>query len=721
MTKRALEAIFSPRSIAVIGASRRRDSIGFALLHNLVMSEFEGSIFPVNPSADSIHSLKAYPSISAVPDPVDLAVIIVPRDAVVGVVEECGRAGVKGLVVITAGFAETGEEGAAAERTLKEAVRKAGMRMIGPNCMGVINADAAVSMNATFAPTPAGRGSIGFVSQSGALGVAVLNAAADLGVGFTQFASIGNKADVSGNDLLEYWEDDESTHVICMYLESFGAPRRFAELAKRVSRKKPILIVKSGRTEEGARAASSHTGALAGRDITVSTFFAQCGVLRAGTIEELFGVARALDVCKHPAGNRVAILTNAGGPAIMATDSIVNRGLEIAELAAATRERLASSLPPEASVANPVDMIASAAAVDYGRSLEILLEDEGVDMVLVINVKPLLGNPIDVMKEIGKVVDRGVEKPVLSVMMATEDFYDEVKRTPNLPPVYRFPEQAATALAQLDRYARWCRRPQPEAEFAYEVDDGAVEELLDGAEDGYLPTRDAFRILEFYGIPVVPWRWVESGAGMTEVTGEAVAAAAAEIGFPVAIKAGAAGLVHKSDLGAVRLGIEDESQAVQVVGEIEEALGWANLEASGFLVQRMASKGHELLFGISTDPRFGPLLGFGLGGRYVEVFGDVRFGVPPLSETEAGELVRSIRAFPLLEGVRGEPASDLEVLEEVLVRVGQLAHRHPRIVELDINPFLASPNRADAMAVDVRVRVAAPESPESPATARSTA
>ncbi|MCP4203024.1 MAG: GNAT family N-acetyltransferase, partial [bacterium] len=696
MTGRPLEAIFSPRSIAVIGASRRRDSIGFSLLHNLVVSEFQGSIFPVNPSAESIHSLKAYPSIASVPDRVDLAVVVVPRDAVIGVVEDCGRAGVKGLVVITAGFAETGAEGTAAERALATAVRKHGMRMIGPNCMGIINADPAVSMNATFAPTPAGRGSIGFVSQSGALGVAILNAASDLGIGFTQFASIGNKADVSGNDLLEHWENDPDTHVVCMYLESFGGPRRFVELAKRVSRKKPILIVKSGRTEEGARAASSHTGALAGRDITVSTFLAQCGVLRAGTIDELFAVARALDLCKLPAGNRVAILTNAGGPAIMATDSVVNRGLEMAELSLGTREGLAASLPKEASVANPVDMIASAGAEDYARSLEILLADDGVDMVLAINVKPLLGNPIDVLNAIAAVIDRGVDKPVLSVMMATEDFYDEVKKTPDLPPVYRFPEQAATALAQLDRYARWCRRPQT-APPVYPVDDAQVSEVLSATTEGYLPNADAFRVLELYGIPVTPRRWVAEAS--------AVAAAAAEIGFPVAIKAEAEGLVHKSDVGAVRLDVEDANEAARTVDEIAEALERAGLEPSGYLVQRMAGSGHELLFGISTDPRFGPLLAFGLGGRYVEVFGDVAFGVPPLSESEADELLRRIRAFPLLEGVRGEPPADLDVLREVLMRVGQLAHCHPRVVELDINPFVASPDRDGAVALDVRIRV----------------
>jgi acyl-CoA synthetase (NDP forming) len=338
----SLDPIFSPRSVAVVGASRRRDSIGFALLHNLVIEEFEGSIFPVNPSATSIHSLKAYSSIGAIPDPVDLAVIAVPRDAVQGVVEECLARDVRGLVVVTAGFSETGPEGARLEDELRATVRAGGVRMIGPNCMGVLNTDPDVRLNATFAPTPAQQGTIGFVSQSGALGVAILNAAQDLGVGLTQFASMGNKADVDGNDLLEFWENDERTNVICMYLESFGNPRRFTEIAKRVGRKKPILVVKSGRTAEGARAATSHTGAIAGADVTVSAFLEQCGVLRANTISELFDIARALARCPLPAGDRVAIVTNAGGPGIMATDSCINLGLTLSELSSTTTAELAS-------------------------------------------------------------------------------------------------------------------------------------------------------------------------------------------------------------------------------------------------------------------------------------------------------------------------------------------------------------------------------------------
>jgi acetyl coenzyme A synthetase (ADP forming)-like protein len=676
---RPLDPIFSPRSIAVVGASRRRDSIGFALLHNLVVSEFQGAIFPVNPHAEVIHSLKAYPSMGAVPDPVDLAVVMVPRDAVLGVVDECLAAGVKGLVVITAGFAETGEEGAELEHQLREKVRRAGVRMIGPNCMGVINSEPEISMNATFAPTPARRGPLGFVSQSGALGVAILNAAEDLGIGLTQFVSMGNKADVSGNDLVEYWEDDETTKVICMYLESFGNPRRFTEIAKRAGHKKPILIVKSGRTAAGARAASSHTGAIAGADVNVSTFLTQCGVLRANTIEELFDVARALAHCPLPAANRVAVLTNAGGPAIMATDALVNLELEIASLSTETREGIAAFLPPEASVANPIDMIASATAQDYRRALEILLADPGVDMVLVINVTPLLGNPIDILDEIAGVVAPSATKPVLSVMMATEDFYDELKLRPEHPPVYRFPESAAKALAQLHRYAAWRRRPEEEPVPAFATDDEAVAEVLSRASDAFLSSADAFRVLDLYGIPTVPWRWATSG--------QAAARAAEELGFPVAIKAEVAGVVHKSDIGAVRLGLA-------TVVEVE-----------GFLIQRMAEGGHEVIFGISTDPRFGPLLAFGLGGRYVEVWRDLRFGVPPLSPGEARDMIEGIRGFPLLQGVRGEAPADLELLIEVLLRIAQLSQRHPRILELDINPFLAAPTRAEALALDVRIRV----------------
>ncbi len=695
---RSLDPVFSPRSIAVVGASRAKGSIGYALLDNLIRSQFNGAIFPVNPQAAVIHSLKCYPSLAAIPDPVDLALIVVPKPAVGPALDEAIAKGVRGLVVITAGFSETGAEGRAAEDVLREKVRAAGVRMIGPNCMGVINTDPSISMNATFAPVPARPGGIGFVSQSGALGVAILNVAADLGIGLTQFASMGNKADVSGNDLIEYWENDPETKIICMYLESFGNPRRFTEIAKRVGRKKPILIVKSGRTAEGARAASSHTGALAGTDVTVSALLAQCGVLRANSIEELFDVARALVRCPLPAGDRVAILTNAGGPAIMATDACVSQGLRMAELNEATRAELRSFLPAAASVANPVDMIASANAESYTRSLRALMADPGVDLTLVINVTPLMSDPRDVLEAVGAVA-RDQKKPVLAVMMATEDFYDDVKERHDLPPVYRFPESAARAATMLYRYAEWRQRPADIAPPVFTVDDSAVEALLANADaDGYLPPGDAFRVLELYGVPVVPWR--------VAVDGPRALAAARELGFPVALKAIAAGLVHKTELGAVRIDLRDESTFQDALQAMETRLERAGLRPSGYLVQEMARGGHETIFGISTEPRFGPFLMFGLGGKYVEVLRDVVFGVPPLAAIEAREMVQGIRGIKLLEGVRGESGADLEVLAEVLLRLAQLAQRHPAILELDVNPFLAAPERAQSRALDVRIRVA---------------
>ena len=696
----SLEPIFSPRSVAVVGASRRRDSIGFALLHNLVMQEFEGSIYPVNPKASSIHSLKAYPSIAAIPDPIDLALIAVPKESVLKVVDECIAVGVRGLVVITAGFSETGPEGAGLEARLRAAVQQAGVRMIGPNCMGVLNTDPEVRLNATFAPTPAQRGSIGFVSQSGALGVAILNAAHDLGVGLTQFASMGNKTDVDGNDLLELWEDDERTKVICMYLESFGSPRRFTETAKRVGHKKPILVVKSGRTAEGARAATSHTGAIAGADVTVSAFLEQCGVLRANTISELFDIARALVRCPLPAGDRVGIVTNAGGPGIMVTDACINLGLAMADLSAGTREELAEFLPPEASLENPVDMIASATPADYARTLDAVLQDEGVDSAIVINVTPLLSNPIDVMDQVAKVAHRH-SKPVLAVIMATEDFYEEMKSRRGHPPVYRFPESAARALSHLSRYAAWRRRPASELHVDFDVDDAAVAEILDSAPAGYLRDELAFRVLRAYGIPIVAGRKVDCAERALE--------AAEELGYPVVLKAIGPDLVHKSDLGAVKLDLRNREDLERALTEIESSLAAGGTKPEGYLVQEMASGGHEIIFGLSIDPRFGPLLMFGLGGKYVEVLRDVRFGVTPLAPSEARDMITGLRGYTLLEGVRGEAPADLDKLEEILLRLAQLAERHRRIRELDINPFLAAPEGLESKALDVRIRVGAEE------------
>lgn len=707
---RSLDPIFSPRSVAVIGASRNRQSIGHALLHNLLMQGFEGPIYPVNPRAEVIHSIRCYPDLAAIPGPVDLALIVVPRNFVLATVDHCIEHGVKALVVISAGFGETGAEGAALEAELQHKVREAGVRMVGPNCMGVLNTDPAVSLDATFSPTPARRGSIGFVSQSGALGVAILNVASSLGLGLTQFASMGNKTDVSGNDLLEYWEDDESTRVIAMYLESFGNPRRFAEIAKRVSRKKPILMVKSGRTAAGARAASSHTGAMAGLDVTVAAFLAQCGVVRANTIEELFDVARAFDRCPLPAGDRVGIVTNAGGPGIMATDACVNLDLQMAELGESTRQQLAEFLPSAASLANPVDMIASATPEQYRRAVATVLADPAVDSLLVINVTPLISDPrhiieaaaqgaADAVAEVATESGGELKKPVLAVVMAKADDYREIQHRDDLPPVYNFPESAALALAKLTRYAGWRHQQDlagSDGPPSFEVDDTKVSAILHRTAEGYLPAEDALAVLGEYGIPSVEWRLAKP---------HEVDALAAELGFPVVLKAVGPDLVHKSDVGAVAVDLRSPEELATARAAMDERLRAAGCEAEGYLLQRFARGGHEVIFGISTDERFGPLLMFGLGGKYVEVFRDVRFAITPLERHEAHKIVRGIRGLKLLEGVRGDAATDLDFLVEVLLRLAQLVTRHPRIHELDINPFLATADRATSRALDVRIRV----------------
>lgn len=717
----ALDPVFSPKTVAVVGASRSRDSIGWSIVHNMIEAQFTGAIYPVNPKAAAIHSLKCYPTLAAIPDAIDLAVITVPRALVQGVVEEAIALGVRAFVVITAGYGETGEEGRALEAKLRATIRAAGARMVGPNCMGVINTDTAVSLNATFSPTPAVAGSVGFVSQSGALGVAILNVAAQLGIGLTQFVSMGNKADVSGNDLVEYWENDPATKVMCMYLESFGNPRRFTEIAKRVTRKKPILIVKSGRTAEGARAASSHTGAMAGTDVTVSAFLDQCGVLRADTIGELFDVARALDRCPLPAGPRVAIVTNAGGPGIMATDACVNLELAMAELSPATRAHLASFLPSAASLGNPVDMIASATADQYERTVAAVLADPGVDAAIVVNVTPLLGDPRDVLEAVGRAARAATaspadavgempvcNKPVLAVMMAVESFYEGLKSAHHLPPVYRFPESAALALAQLVRYGAWRRRPEHEALPDFEFDRTRIAAALARpGDDGYLAADDAFRLLEALGIPVA--RWAIAG-DRTEAL-----AAARRIGYPVVVKAISPGLVHKSEAKAIELDLASEAEVTAACDALSHRFAGAGLAVTGFFVQEMAQSGHETIFGVSTDPRFGPVLMFGLGGKYVEVFRDVVFGVTPLAPSEAREMVRRIRGVKLLEGVRGDAPADIALLETVLLKLAWLVQNFPEIVELDINPFLAAPAATAAAgegsepgrskAVDVRVRV----------------
>ncbi|HEX9886510.1 MAG TPA: acetate--CoA ligase family protein [Longimicrobiales bacterium] len=693
-----LDPFFRPGSIAVIGASRRPGTIGYQILDNLLRHGYQGVVYPVNPRARAIHSIPAFPSVTSIPDEVDLAVVVVPKEIVLEVVEECGEKGVKGVVVITAGFKEVGGEGVVRELELVACVRRHGMRLVGPNCMGLINTEPSCSMNATFAPSSPPPGPMSFMSQSGALGVTILDHAAALGIGINHFVSVGNKPDVSGNDLLEYWEHDDATRVILMYLENFGNPRTFTRLARRVSKKKPIVVVKAGRTLSGARAASSHTGALAHADVAVDALLAQCGVLRAKSVNELFDIARALEEQPIPRGNRVAIVTNAGGPGIIAADSCESRGLDVVELSEETQARLRESLPAEASVRNPVDMIASANAESYRTALDYVLSDPGVDAAIAAFVPPLGIRQVDVASAIVAVSRKHADKPVLAVLMGREGLPEGQAELHEAGiPAYTFPESAARALSAMTRYQTWRERPVEEP-TRFQVKAVRVTDLLDRAQaEGreHLLESEALEVLDAYGIPTVERRIAQS-------EDEAVQAGEA-LGYPLVLKLLSPDVIHKSEVGGVRVDLRDGEALREAWKELIAVAGGAGAHVEGILVERFRTGGKEMIVGVATDPVFGPILMLGLGGIYVEALGDVAFRIQPVSRGDAREMLASLRGGRLLDGVRGEPAVDKNTLVEVVERVSQLVGDHHRIMELDINPFLALPD--GGVALDARIRV----------------
>ena len=656
-TNASLHPFFRPRSVAVVGASRNRNSIGTRILNAIIGAGFKGPVYPVNPKADAVASLRAYAGVNALPETPDLVVIAVPSDAVGGVVDECAARQVRAVIVITAGFAEVGPEGRARQQQLLEKIRGYGMRMIGPNCLGLLNTDPAVLLNASFAPEFPPAGDVAFCSQSGALGLAMIALARERGLGLSSFVSVGNKADISGNDLLQYWEEDERTKVILLYLESFGNPRRFARIAQRVSRTKPIVAVKAGRTGAGRRAAGSHTAALAADDVAVDALFHQTGVIRADTLDEMFDLAAALSHQPLPPGRRVAILTNAGGLGILCADACEANGLMVQELGETTRRRLREFLPATASVTNPVDMIASAGADDFRRAVEILLGGAEVDALIVLTIHVGLAEISAIARNVRSGVSNaqakgGKSKPVLTCIMGGEKkapaaAKSGAARLPN----YAFPENAARVLGKLARYADW--RDQPE---------------------GIIPDFDV----------------------------------AAEIGFPVALKLASRTIVHKTEIGGVRLNLTDQAAVKQAFAAIQQRLADDNQlgEMEGVLVQPMISRGVEVMVGVAQDPLFGPLIGFGLGGIHVEILKDVSFRVTPITDRDAAEMVRSIKGYRLLEGYRGHAPADVAAIEDLLLRVARLVEEVPAIAELDMNPVIALPPGSGCRIVDARIRLA---------------
>lgn len=698
-----LDLILRPRSIAVVGASRRPGTIGRRIVANLLLHGYEGVVYPVNPSATAIHGVPAWPSVEAIPGAVDLAVVVVPREHVLAVAEACGRKGVKGLVVISAGFREVGGDGVERELQLVEVVRRHGMRLVGPNCMGVLTTHPEVSMNATFAPSMPPPGPISFLSQSGAMGVTILDYASEYGIGIRDFVSVGNKPDVSGNDLLEYWESDPGTRVILLYLESFGNPRRFTRIARRVGRKKPVVAVKSGRTAAGARAASSHTGSMAGADAAVDALLARCGVTRADTVEQLFDLAMAFSGLPVPGGNRVAIVTNAGGPGILIADACEGEGLEVATLAPETVKALEEVFPEEASLRNPVDMIATATPESYRMALSAVLADPGVDAAIAAFVPPLGIRQEDVARAIVEAAGSPPPRPVLAVLMGREGLAAgrEILQEAGIPG-YIFPEAAARALGALYRRGRWLERPSDEA-AVFPMDRAAIARILRTArEEGRteLDEAESLEVLAAAGLPTVPFRVAASPDEAVE--------AARELGGAVVLKVLSPQLAHKSDVGGVRVGVQGDAAIRDAAREILESVGRAapGLEVRGILVQEQVSGGRETILGMTLDPSFGPVLLFGLGGIHVEVLRDVVFGVHPVTAVDAMEMVQGIRGRAILEGIRGEPPVDLHCLSEGIQRISQLAGEQLEIAELDVNPFLALPE--GGVAVDARIRLLPP-------------
>ncbi|HET9525211.1 MAG TPA: GNAT family N-acetyltransferase [Pyrinomonadaceae bacterium] len=696
----ALKLFFEPRGVAVIGASRQRGTIGGEILHNLLSYGFKGPVYPVNPSATVIQDVPSFPTIEEVPGPVDLAVIVVPATAVVEVAAACARKGVKALVVISAGFSETGAEGKARQAELVSVCRGAGMRLIGPNCMGIANTNPEVLLDATFAPAFPPRGRVGFSSQSGALGFAIMAFAGSLGLGISTFVSVGNKADISGNDLLRYWESDDDTDVILLYLESFGNPKKFSEIARRVGRKKPIAVVKSGRSAAGARATSSHTGALiAASDVTVDALFRQAGVVRTDTLAELFDVASLLANQPLPSGNRVGIITNAGGPGILCADACEARGLEVPVLSRDSQARLRDFLPAGASVANPVDMIASAPAEHYRRAIEIAGTDENVDSLIVIFTPPLVTRAEDVAQSIVETVQQ-IEnrKPVLSVFLSAQNAPKELREGNVSIPSYSFPETAAIALARATRYSHWReRRETYPARFENIRTDEAAAVVADALArgEGWLRPDEVAQICACYGLPLIEQRVVSNA--------EAAAEAAAELGGDIALKAIAPGLVHKTEAGAVRLRLHGPEAVRAAAREMGERLSAHGHSPSGFVVQKMAPRGVEMLVGVVHDPQFGPVVACGAGGVQVELLKDVSVRLSPLSNEDAAEMVRELKTYPLLTGFRGSPPADVAALENGLLRLSAMVEDLPQIAELDCNPFVV--HETGATILDARIRV----------------
>lgn len=664
-TTASLRPLFHPQAVAVVGASRAPESIGYRLLDALRSNQFVGRSYAINPHASTVAGMEAYPSLRALPEPVDLAIIVVPKEIVLSVVEDCAETGVRALVVITAGFAEVGEEGRRLQEQVLEKVRQHGMRMVGPNCFGILNSDPAVRLNATFSSTFPLPGTIAMSSQSGALGIALLSASERLRLGISSFVSVGNKADVSVNDLLQYWENDPATNVILLYVESFGNPRRFAQIARRVCRNKPIVALKAGRTSSGKRAAGSHTAALAANDVAVEALFQQTGILRAETLEDMFALAAGLSEQPLPKGRRVGILTNAGGPAILCTDTCEAAGLEVPELTQATVSRLSPFLPASASLHNPVDLIASATPEQYEQAIVTLLASDDIDSLIILYIAVTTTDVDPIAEGIRKGLAAAraaqhIRKPVYIGWMVETDRERRFSFPSETIPTFRLPELPARVMGKIAEYVAWRNRPAGMVPDFDDLDIPTITTICHDAlakrGESWLTVAETRAVLTAMAITLPP--------GGVATSADDAAALAAQIGFPVAVKLASHTLVHKTEIGGVHLNLANKAEVRRAYDEIAARLAQdRTLDAmEGVLVQPMVTGGVEVMAGMVQDPSFGPLIGFGLGGIHVEILGDVRFRITPLTELDAADLIRSIKGYRLLQGYRGHPPGDVDAI-----------------------------------------------------------
>ncbi|MFO7886603.1 MAG: acetate--CoA ligase family protein [Desulfobacteraceae bacterium] len=707
-----LDYIFSPRSVAVIGASTTPGKVGYDIFKNILKGEFTGVLYPVNPGANSILSVKAYACVTDIPGEVDLAMIILPPEKALTTVKKSIEKGVGGIVIVSAGFREVGKEGLEIENAIVDLCKKANVRLIGPNCLGVINPVTSVQLNASFSTRMPEVGNISFISQSGALCTSVLDVAADRQFGFSKFISIGNKADVDELDLLKYLHNDPDTKVIIMYIEELRRGPEFIETVKQItsgSTRTPILAIKSGRTSAGARAASSHTGSLAGSEGVYDAIFKQSGIIRVDSINDLFDFAGVFTykqasslgkiTRKLPSGNRVAIVTNAGGPGIVATDMTISSGLKLAEFSEETIETLASHLPATANLNNPVDIIGDAAKERYEQALKAVIKDEGVDGAVVILTPQSMTNALETAEAVAKVA-KNSHKPILFCFMGVVDVSAGVQYLQKKGyPVFRFPENAAKAFGVLYRYSSWLNRQQL-AEFSLQHNvEKATAIIQDCLEKGktQLGELDGLGLLECYGFRVLPTQLAKDPDSARKT--------ASAMGFPVVMKIVSEKILHKSDVGGVKVNIKNEMDAEKAFKEIvaSAALHVPEKDIEGVLIQKMADPGREVIMGLNRYPIFGPLVVFGLGGIFVEVFQDVEFRLAPVGRNNAKSMIRGIKGYKLLKGFRGEEKADIETLEKLLVGLSDMAVNHPEILEMDINPLIAHSQGSGATVADCRI------------------